>query len=248
MRHSLSFSEIKFLKTELKRVCPEVTASHRIEAAARGFGYLSYAAMRSSLTAGEISIDIDDVAFENYLHIHNAQCAFKLRRLTSAICRLKAATVLRIYPTLTVVGFDNPYRANRSERHLNSSELEQNFANRRRECLEAENCAGFELACIYLNTQSKIASFNRSFSSYQLKHRAEDLVRVQGKHTEITDYVSNGMFIIAALSLGFRCKQFDPFGANAFINISSKSVRATAAGPLMTRDQKRALFNYALAS
>jgi hypothetical protein len=200
--------------------------------------------MRSSLNAGKITVAVKNDEFESYLKLHSMQCEFGTRPLSLAISRLKVVKVLKAEPALTVRGFDHPHRVDRNERKLSPIEQVNNFENRRLDCLTAFNLASFELACLYLNGQQKIESFNHSFGSYQLKHRAEDLSKVQGEHSEITNYVSNGMFIIAAISLGFKYKQIDPFSPNAFINISSKSVRSSALGPLMTRNEKIAALDF----
>jgi|TARA_R110002124_G_scaffold45705_2_gene137972 hypothetical protein len=60
------------------------------------------------------------------------------------------------------------------------------------------------------------STVNRKITSYGWKHIAE-------KNSE-RKYISNGAFIFAAIKLGFLVKCIED-GPNAYINISSKSIK-----------------------
>ena len=82
-------------------------------------------------------------------------------------------------------------------------------------CLEE-----FEHCCRWLGWVRRTKHVNwRVGSSYGLKHRVEDYW-----HKHFPDehyYVSNGMFIAAAVHLGFKVEQIDST-LNAYLNISSR--------------------------
>ncbi|MCW9035233.1 MAG: hypothetical protein OQJ97_13510 [Rhodospirillales bacterium] len=105
-----------------------------------------------------------------------------------------------------------------------------------------------ELALIYIDMQTPRKTINRDFSSYGLKHRAENLSRKQKLFTHLGNYVSNGMLIVAALIRGFDCKPTGPGSLNAYFNISSRSIRKTANGSVMTIDEKNQILAWALQS
>jgi hypothetical protein len=75
----------------------------------------------------------------------------------------------------------------------------------------------FETARLWLRQFSKVKSSNRRGSSYGLKHVAAHDI----------GYVTNGIFIAAALAEGFTVQRCGP---NAWINISSRAW-APAGGP-----------------
>jgi hypothetical protein len=69
----------------------------------------------------------------------------------------------------------------------------------------------FIAACGWLNRHKKIKRLNHRSSSYGLKHRAQHSI----------GYVTNGMFIAAAVTSGFRVHRCSPTSPNAWFNISS---------------------------
>jgi len=64
----------------------------------------------------------------------------------------------------------------------------------------------------WLSTKQKIKTINNKISSYGLKQKVEK---------RYGEYVSNGVFIAAALYNGFKIKKSGP---NAFFNISHKNM------------------------
>lgn len=76
------------------------------------------------------------------------------------------------------------------------------------------NVEQFQKACQWLSTKDKINSINQKHNSYGLKHLAEKEI----------GYITNGIFIAAAIHCGFKVKKFDD-SPNVCINISEKSLR-----------------------
>ena len=68
----------------------------------------------------------------------------------------------------------------------------------------------------WLEKVDRRSTVNREITSYGWKHIAE-------KNSE-RKYISNGAFIFAAIKLGFLVKCIED-GPNAYINISSKSIK-----------------------
>lgn len=77
---------------------------------------------------------------------------------------------------------------------------------------------------------------------------SENLSRKQKLHTHLGDYLFNGMLIAAAMTRGLTYKPTIFGSPDAFFNISSKSIRATAKGPIMAIREKNQLWDYALRS
>src|SRR5664279_3385139 len=87
--------------------------------------------------------------------------------------------------------------------------------------LEPRSVDGFQKAREWLSAFTKTSRFNRRATSYGLKHVAEHTI----------GYVTNGMFIAAALAEGFR---IDPRGPSAYFNISRVASPRRFAAPRRT--------------
>ena len=83
------------------------------------------------------------------------------------------------------------------------------LARNREEIRSQHSLAAFFATRIWLNQFRKFKTFNRIGTSYALKHVAECDV----------GYITNGVFIAAALAEGFRVSQVG-FTRNAYLNIS----------------------------
>jgi hypothetical protein len=98
--------------------------------------------------------------------------------------------------------------------------------------LEAAYFEQFLRAVMYLETLEKSKTVSRKRTSYGYKHDAERFHEAAAPGENY--YVANGMFIVAALHLGFAIKR-DGEGPNAFINIAvpkSSRRRSDLAGTL----------------
>ena len=107
------------------------------------------------------------------------------------------------------------------------AERDAEFIRWRESIREPRSLAQFMAARGWLRQFSKTKTLNRRGSSYGLKHRAEHDI----------GYVTNGVFIAAALAEGFTVRLTDPGSPNAFFNISTEAWRHTERG----REERRRL-------
>jgi hypothetical protein len=242
----LMIEELPALKSDLRRAHLNVSATRRIEGAARGLRFGSYATLRAALQEGPCVVQPDDDVFATYV-LHKPDGDELCRTLSRALARAAVRRVMQQEPQLTERGYDSPYARSSEERKMSHVERRAAFARRRDLTLGNQNMDEFELAWIYLAMQQRRKTINFDFGSYGLKHRAENLSRKYGMYGHLGNYVSNGMFIIAAIASGFQAKQMNR-DLNACFNISSKSIRATAGHPVMTRRQQGRLLGFALSS
>jgi hypothetical protein len=91
------------------------------------------------------------------------------------------------------------------------------FAQHRETIRRPISLAQFIAARRWLSQWGKLKSLNQRGSSYGLKHVAEDEI----------GYVTNGVFIAAAIAEGFRVRREGP---NALFNISSTAWRGVEGG------------------
>lgn len=246
MRLPFSLADLSALKSDLRKAHPNVPATRRVEGAARGFGFGSYATMRIALLEGPQMVEPNDAVFAGYIG-GIAEGENGPRSLSRAVARIAVRRVMEREPQLTDRGFDSTWPITSDERKMSFDERRTAFEERRKATVTDGNMDEFELAWIYLDAQERRKTINTDFGSYGLKHRAENLSRKFGQHTHLGNYVSNGMFIAAAIASGFAAKRMNN-GLNACFNISSKTIRATADGPIMTRGQQASLLAWALDS
>ena len=85
----------------------------------------------------------------------------------------------------------------------------------------------YELCLEFLEGIERIRTFNRSHTSYGLKHFVENPAGRMGVPSEqdcYSGYVYEGTFILAALASGFQMKQTGK-GLTAIFNISERSLK-----------------------
>lgn len=223
MKTHFSNADIQQLKNHLGRLLPNVKSSHRVEAMARGLGFNSNAALRHQLSISRIHVYPSDYGFYNYLKEHG----FPDEKYST----LSEAVILSIYPDqrnhVQVVMDQHPQVSHFGIGVYNSygkkrSEIEKELAASRASMLSSEAVMEFMKACEYLSQFGKRKTINYRASSYGLKHSAEKYLKE--KHEDISGYdpyVANGMFIAAAIHLGFDYKADGP---NLLFNISSKPI------------------------
>lgn len=78
-----------------------------------------------------------------------------------------------------------------------------------------EKKESFEKTVSWLSNIDKIKSINKVHSSYGLKHIAEKQI----------GYITNGVFIAAAISCGFEFKPIAEDSINVHFNMSEKSIK-----------------------
>lgn len=226
MRITLTSDDLPSIKTYLHRVLADHKPSMRIEAAARGLGFTTYAGMRRALSAGAVTVSADDRRFCAEIGLPFETERDFNRFLSRAIARVELHRVLDAHPMLTQRGFDSAWMPGVGcEGDKSPRERRALLTERRQEAYESDwSFDQFELAWIYLSRQTKIKSINRRTGSYGLKHRAENLMRAFGHFRPLGNYVSNGMLIAAAYAQGFEVRPIAPDNYNAYLNISMVTV------------------------
>lgn len=226
MRITLTSDDLPSIKAYLHRVLPDHKPSLRIESAAHGLGFTTYAGLRQALSAGPVVVAADDRRFCAEIGVpFEGERDFN-RFLSRAIARVELHRVLDAHPMLTQRGFDSAWMPGVGcERDKSPQERRALLTERRQKAYEDDwSFDQFELAWIYLSRQAKIKSINRRTGSYGLKHRAENLMRTFGHFRPLGNYVSNGMLIAAAYALGFEVRPIAPDNYNAYLNISMVTV------------------------
>ena len=97
-----------------------------------------------------------------------------------------------------------------SDFYKTREEAAAKFREDRKRIRDLDSLAEFIAARGWLRRFAKLEAFNRRGNSYGLKHVAEHDI----------GYVSNGVFIAAAIAEGFRARRINN-GPNAIFNISS---------------------------
>jgi hypothetical protein len=217
MQAVFSLDDIELLKRELGVLLPAVKSSHRVEAMARGLGWQTNAALRTTLGNEAIERGVDDRAFTDYLKLRGfSEAPFDALSEAVVGCKFphERAALQRVMahePRLARWGF-GVHRDARQTREERLNEFEQNRA----ELCRAGGIAEFLRAREYLSYASHRRTVNYRVSSYGLKHGAEHYFRDRGLNN---NYVSNGALIAAAIHLGFNYRADGP---NAYFNMGRR--------------------------
>ena len=221
MKAFISLDDMDGIKAELGDLFSDIKSSHRTEALARGFGFKTNAALRASLKAGSKECLIDNLAFNNYLGDHGFTLArdngltegVRRQQFSVALAAIKEVMVREAH--LSHLGFGVFHGRSKSIERQQTEFLEN-----RRSMTEPYAVEEFIHACAFLSRFEKRATINKVSSSYGLKHEAERFFEGQVDNS----YISNGMFIAAAIHLGFRVQRRGP---NAYLNISLRERSGT---------------------
>ncbi len=185
---------IEFLKRQAKKLVKSSGVSHSeaLDAAAKSYGFGNWSQLMNALPQG---LQVEP-------------------QISGALTSIK--TVLSAEPHLSAFGFGVF-----DGRRKSSTQIAIELAKARENTLTEDNASQFERCCRWLSMVKRRASINSNVgSSYGLKHQVENY---WAKHFPDEDrYIANGMFIIAAIHLGFKFKRIDD-GPNAYFNISSKA-------------------------
>src|SRR5437763_13263725 len=101
MRITITSDDLQSIKEYLHRSLPNHKPSHRIEAAARGLGFTTYAGIRAALAGGPISVEADDQRFCSILDIpFEADERFN-RFLSRSLARVELRRILDANSMLT---------------------------------------------------------------------------------------------------------------------------------------------------
>ena len=227
MRLTLKHDDLPYLKTNLKKYHPKAGASLRMEAAARGFGFKKHSSLLRALENGPVEVEINDRVFGEFLSLPDEELE-SLRSLSRSMLRVAAKPFWEHSPTLTKSGFDSMWVRTPCNVDRTIPEKKAAFEQRRQEALDDWGMDQIELALLFLDKQKRRKTLNRQFSSYRLKHRAENISRTMGQFTHLGDYVSSGMLTIAAMIRGFKWQRVSATNMDAYFNISSTTVKATS--------------------
>lgn len=214
MQTRATLPKIEILKKEIILLLPDVKSSHRVEAMARGLGWNSNATLRADLADGPQVRTVDEARFTTYLTEHgfpgvqNGVLAAAVRRADIAAAREAIQAVMEREPTLTVHGY-NTYK------RMPLDERQAEFGRNRRSMVTDYHVGQFLMAQEFLLTAPRTQRVTKRVSSYGYKEQVEDF---QKRKNAPDSYVENGMFIAAALDMGFVVARIEG-SPNAYFNI-----------------------------
>lgn len=203
MHFPLSAPDLKQLKRMLANRLPSASSSRLTEAMARGLRFWTNAALLSALSAGPVNASADDAAFRGFL-LGRDGTDVPDGTMTAALSELAITAMMAREPDLSRDGM-------RTRRNASL------FPTSRPAMLEEAAIAEFRRAVEWPGTVRQTGRINSKRVSYGYKHEVEryHAARYPGQ----PDYVSNGMFIAAALHLGFRIKRDDWDSPNVLLNL-----------------------------
>jgi hypothetical protein len=226
----ISPATIKLIKTHLLKALPDVKSSTRVEAAARGLGFETHAAMLAAArSGGSVSTGVDAGLFRAYLSARGIDVL--PLHLYRAATRVAVTAVLESAPRLSMrgYGFHQPRWDSESKRWETPEESYAKFSEAREEFSSDWGLDQFLLAFVFVRRIPATKTIRTGADSYRLKHIAERMPFICPDGTELgPDYVSNGALIAAALHAGFKMRTYiDHRGYDAInvsFNMSKKAV------------------------
>lgn len=235
MRIVVDLDSLPILKADLRTALPRTPATHRLEALARGLGFNTYAALRAALHVAPRLVGANDDAFLTYLSDKNF--AANDRALRRTLARLAIRRIMDTDTELTAAGYGIAW-----SHYPTVAEQREAFSKQRAELLDDWSADQFELALKYLARLDRRKSSNRDYTTYNLKHQAERLSRDRGLFTHLGNYVSNGVFIVAALAAGFQVRRIAWDSLSGYVNATTRSIKATRTGQLVNRRSMALLY------
>lgn len=223
LRIPVTLAAIDTIKLGLGKAMPQVKSSHRIEAAARGLGFQSHAAMRATVkTSGCAHATANWEPFVDYLE----QKGFEVdaSRFYTSCARVAMDAALLTVPRLTIFGIDT----GRLERNPDGSietlaQHRERVWQARAELRDDDGAEQFLLSLALMARIKPIKTISDS-SSYWVKHIAENYTCTYPHGTRLgPSYVANGSLIAAAAHAGFVVREF-PDSPNAVFNMSRRSL------------------------
>jgi len=223
LRISITLAAIDAIKADLRRALPNIKSSHRAEAAARGLGYSTYAAMRAAARTDEPEpAAVDWRSFTGYLEDKDLQA--EAADLYRACAHAALQCVLERFPRLTIFGIEK----GRLERNPDGTretpaQHHARVAEARKEFFDPHGADEFLLSLAMLARVKAIKTFSDS-NSYWLKHIAENYTCTYPDGRKLGPrYVANGAVIAAAAHAGFAVREY-PDSPNTTFNMSKRSL------------------------
>lgn len=213
-------ADLAAIKAELTRTVPTIKSTHRCEALARGLGARTYSSLlRQVEKAPGDEVVADGIAFTRYLASKNFETSAVPFYQAVARCALRAVAERTPLLTYWGIGTGEPQRKpdGRWEDHR---DINAAFR-RQREALVEADIESF-LACLaLLSNISKTRTVRPAAGSYRLKHIAEHFVCHYPEGGDLGPrYVSNGVFIAAAVHAGFAWKGYRLPSGYESLNVS----------------------------
>lgn len=219
---------VEQIKAKLWKALPDVKASHRVEALGRGLGFRTYAALRAASCQSPSIVSTSGEAFANYLLDHGFSADPACLHRAAATVAIQ--NVLERTPRLSArgIGFGQP-RRNEDRSWQTPQQKYAEFMEEREECLTPAAADQFLLSLSLLSRIPRTKTVRSGTGSYRLKHIAENYACAFPEGGKLGPrYVSNGMFIAAAIHAGFKLKTYvDHLGydlPNANFNMSKTAI------------------------
>jgi hypothetical protein len=210
---SITKNAVDALKRELYRRLPDIKSSHRCEAMARGLGFNSYAALLAKAKASEPTIAyVISVKFVEYLIERGF--SVKAQTLYLAVSTVALKIVADSNSRLTALGVGVGAPRFEKGRWQTVHEMNAKFQDERQKLATDGSAEQFLISLQLLDRIVRTGTVRSGTGSYKLKHIAENyrLTYPDGEKIGI-GYVTNGVFIAAAIYAGFRTKTgFDERG------------------------------------
>lgn len=226
LRIAVTSDALEAIKADLTHFFPHVKSSHRCEALARALGFRTYAGARVAACGENLcAVQVSGERFTAYLTQHGFEVTPQLLYVAAAKAALR--DVAAKVPQLTVGGMDRGLPQCKPDGEW---ETDADIFSALRADLVSNLAAQPFLASLALLAEvSPTKTVRPSAGSYHLKHVAEQYACTYPEGEKLGPvYVPNGVFIAAALHLGFKIKthinHFGDLSPNVSFNISVKNL------------------------
>lgn len=217
-------ANIDAIKGYLIQSLPGVKSSHRVEAAARGVGFRTHAAMlAASRCTTPVRGVVNSQAFVEYLKTHGFDV--EPIHLYHAVAMIAIRSVLERLPRLTLHGIGiGQFERNPDGRWETPEEHYARLLDSRKEFLDAYHPEEFLHSLAFVSRVRRIKTINPYSNSYWLKHIAENHACAYPDGRRLgRGYISNGVLIAAAVHAGFKIRErYDSL--NVTFNMSKPSL------------------------
>lgn len=213
-------ADLAAIKAELTRTMPAIKSMHRCEGLARGLGARTYSSLlRQVEKAPGAEVVANGTVFASYLASKKFEASVVPFYQAVARCALRAVADATPLLTYYGIGVGEPQRKpdGRWEDHR---DINASFRRQRDALVEAD--IGSFLACLALLSRiSRTKTVRPSAGSYRLKHIAENFTCRYSDGEDLGPrYVSNGVFIAAAIHAGFSWKGYRLPSGYESLNVS----------------------------
>ncbi len=224
----LTRDSLQSIKAELARTLPHVKSSHRCEAVGRGFGFATYASARAAIgSAISVTACARGDLFLSYLARHGFDVS--ANPFYSAAAKVALRAVASATPALTMWGMGVGSPTRKADGHWEDfRDMNARFVGAREELIGESAVSGFLASLAFLSRITPTRTIRNGMGSYGLKHVAENFICTYPEGGKLgPTYVSNGVFIAAAIHAGFRIKTYvDDLGYNN-LNVSFNMSKPT---------------------